>query len=213
MSDYNTLAFERTFAMIKPDGVMRGLIGEIIHRLEQRGLKVIALKMIQATREMVDDHYPKAESWIERLGDKTLGTFQEQGWDPEEHLGSSDKREIGQQVRDSLLDYLTMGPMVCLVVEGVHACDMVRKIVGDTRPILAAPGTIRGDFSVDAATSANLNRRSLFNLIHASEDAEEASHEISHWFSPEEIHDYYRTDDSVAYGDRRHENFGSKQSK
>jgi nucleoside-diphosphate kinase len=204
---HNTLAYERTFALVKPDGVMRGLIGEIIKRFEQRGLKIIALKMIQPTREMVNDHYPKEEAWINRLGEKTLSTFSDHNLDPLEHLGSNDTREIGQQVRDSLLDYLTMGPVVCMVVEGIHACDMVRKLVGDTRPIQAAPGTIRGDFSVDAATAANPNKRSLFNLIHASEDASEAAHEIEYWFAPEEIHAYYRTDDSIAYGDRRHEDF------
>lgn len=210
---HNTLAFERTFAMIKPDGVMRGLIGEIIKRFEQRGLKIIALKLMQPTREMVDEHYPKEASWIDRLGEKTLGTFTEYNWDPIEHLGSDDKTVIGQQVRDSLMEYMTMGPVVCLVVEGVHACGMVRKLIGDTRPVLAIPGTIRGDFSVDAATAANPNKRPLFNLIHASEDAAEAAHEIEHWFAPEEIHDYYRTDDSIAYGDRRHEDHSRRHKK
>jgi len=204
---HNTLAYERTFAMVKPDGVMRGLTGEIIRRFEQRGLKIIALKMVQPTLEMVDEHYPKAESWIDRLGEKTLATFGDYKLDPKEHLGSDDKHELGQQVRDWLMEYMTMGPVVCMVIEGVHACDMVRKLVGDTRPLMAAPGTIRGDFSVDAATAANTNKRSLFNLIHASENAEEAAHEIDHWFSPEDIHGYYRTDDSIAYGDRRHEDF------
>ncbi len=201
------MAYERTFVMLKPDGVMRGLIGEIIKRFEQRGLKIVALKMLQPTREMVDEHYPKADSWIERLGEKTLGTFNDYNLDVKEHLGSDDKRVLGDQVREWLLEYMTMGPVVCMIVEGVHACDMVRKLVGDTRPLMAAPGTIRGDFSVDAATAANTNKRSLFNLVHASENAEEASHEIDHWFAPEEIHGYYRTDDSIAYGDRRHEDF------
>lgn len=204
------LAFERTFAMVKPDGVMRGLIGTIIERFEQRGLKIIALKMVQPTRDQVHEFYPKEMAWIERLGEKTIKTFSTFDIDPKEFLGTDDKKVIGQQVRDSLLDYITMGPVVCMVIEGVHACTTVRKLIGETRPIEAAPGTIRGDFSVDAATASNTSGRSLFNIMHGSEFPEEAKQEIEHWFSPEEIHDYYRTDDSIAYGDRRHEDFSQK---
>lgn len=203
----NGLAIERTFAMIKPDGVMRGLIGDIIKRFEQRGLKIIALKMIQPTREQIDNHYPKDPDWIARLGDKALSTFAEYNLDVKKHLGTDDKKVLGQQVRDGLLDYLTMGPVVCMVIEGVHACSMVRKLVGDTKPLSAVPGTIRGDYSVDAPTAANMNKRPLYNIIHASEFADEAAHEIEHWFAVEEIHNYYRTDDSIAYGDKRHIDF------
>lgn len=204
------LAFERTYAMIKPDGVMRGLIGTIMQRFEQRGLKIIALKMIQPTREQIDGHYPKDEKWIERLGEKTLATFADFNLDPKEHLGSDDKRVLGDQVREWIMDYMTMGPVVCMVIEGVHARAMVRKLIGDTRPVEAIPGTIRGDFSADAATAANTSGRSLYNIMHASETVEEAEHEIEYWFSPDELHDYYRTDDSIAYGDRRHEDFSKK---
>jgi len=208
MSESNkNIALERSFVMIKPDGVMRGLIGSIIQRFEQRGLKIIALKLIQPTREQIDNHYPKEESWIERLGEKTLAAFTENNIDAKEVLGTDNKADLGQKVRDSLLDYLTMGPVVCLVIEGIHARDMVRKIVGATLPFFADVGTIRGDFSVDASTAANTQGRGIFNLIHASETAEEATNEIQHWFAPEDLHEYYRTDDSVAYGDRRHEDF------
>ena len=193
--------------MIKPDGVMRGLIGTIIQRFEQRGLKIIALKMVQPTRDQVHNFYPKEAAWVERLGEKTLKTFETFKVDPNEYLGTDKKEEIGQQVRDSLLEYITMGPVVCMVIEGIHACTTVRKLIGDTRPIEAAVGTIRGDFSVDAATASNTGGRSLFNIIHGSEFPDEAAEEIAYWFSPEDIHDYYRTDDSIAYGDRRHEDF------
>jgi len=104
-----------------------------------------------------------------------------------------------------------MGPVVCMVVEGVHSRGMIRKIVGATLPFFADPGTIRGDFSVDASTAANTQNRSIFNLIHASETEEEATNEIDHWFSPEDLHEYYRTDDSIAYGDRRSEDFTKKK--
>lgn len=204
------IATERTFVMLKPDAVARGLVGEIIRRFEQRGLKIIALKLIAPTLEQIDSHYPKEPSWIKRLGEKTLSTFIEYNLDAKEILGSDKEEELGKQVREWLMQYMTMGPVVAMVVEGVHARAMIRKLVGDTRPNAAAPGTIRGDFSVDASTAANTQGRGLFNLIHASETEEEAAHEIEHWFAPEELHDYYRTDDSIAYGDRRHEDFSKR---
>lgn len=205
------IAQERSFVMIKPDGVMRGLIGQIMQRFEQRGLKVIALKLVQPTIEMIDSHYPKEESWIERLGTKTLSTFKEYKLDAKKLLGSDNEKELGKMVRSWLLDYMTMGPVVCMVIDGVHARAMVRKLVGETLPFFAAPGTIRGDFSVDASTAANASKRGIYNLIHASETEDEAKNEIEHWFSPEEIHDYYRTDDSIAYGDKRHVDFSAQK--
>ncbi len=102
---------EKTVLLIKPDGVKRGLVGEIISRIERRGLKIIALEMIQATKEQIDDHYPKDEKWIKRLGEKTLKNFKDYNLDTEE-LGSEDPTEIGKKVRSWLIDYLTSGPMV-----------------------------------------------------------------------------------------------------
>ncbi len=188
---------ERTLVLLKPDGVLRGLIGECLHRFEQRGLKIIALKMIRPSREQIDNHYPKTDAWIERLGEKTLGNLEKYGYDPIKELGTTDKKKIGEDVRAWIIDYMTMAPIVALVVEGVHAIDMIRKIVGATLPVFAEMGTIRGDFSVDSPTVANLEKRSIYNLIHASETPEEAAHEIAHWFTQEEIHDYKRTEENL----------------
>src|SRR3989344_4694729 len=112
---------ERTYIMIKPDGVKRGLTGEIIRRIEQRGLKVIGLAMEQATREKVDGHYPKDPAWITRLGEKTLATYAKYGFDAPSELGTDKAEEIGPMVRDWLLNFMTEGPVVKIVVEGVHA--------------------------------------------------------------------------------------------
>src|SRR3989338_817973 len=123
---------ERTYVMIKPDGVKRGLTGEIIRRIEQRGLKIVALSMVQSTKQQMDDHYPKAEAWISRLGEKTLKTYAKYGLDAKAELGSDQAAEIGPHVRKWLIDYMISGPVVKMVVQGIHAIDMVRKMAGDT---------------------------------------------------------------------------------
>jgi len=98
---------EKTFVLIKPDGVKRGLTGEIISRIEQRGLKIVALKMIRATRDQIDEHYPKDAVWIKRLGEKTLATYEKYGYDAEKEIGTTDSKKIGEIVRGWLMDYMT----------------------------------------------------------------------------------------------------------
>jgi len=175
------------------------LIGEIISRIEKRGLKIIALQMFWATKEQVDGHYPKDEKWLKRIGEKTLKNYQDYGLDIKKELGTDDFLEIGKMVRGWLIDYLTSGPMVKMVIKGIHAIDMVRKIVGSSMPAEAEMGTIRGDFSVDDATAANRDKRAIHNLVHASETPEEAAHELQFWFAPEEIHDYKRAEEDIMF--------------
>jgi nucleoside-diphosphate kinase len=183
---------EKTFVLIKPDGVRKGLIGEIIKRLEQRDLKVVALEMFEPSRTEMDKHYPKDEKWLSRIGEKTTSTYTKYGYDISKDFGTTELLAIGKEVRRWLIDFMTSAPMVKLVVEGVHAVDMVRKIVGPTMPYLAEMGTIRGDYSADSAISANMERRAVFNLVHASETPEEAKHEIEHWFGKKAIFKYKR---------------------
>jgi len=190
---------EKTVILIKPDGVKRGLIGEIISRIEKRGLKIISLEMIQATREQVDNHYPKDEKWIKRLGEKTLKNYKTYGIDSMEELGTEDTLEIGKMVRGWLLDYMTSGPMIKMIVKGIHAIDMVRKLAGKSMPAEAEMGTIRGDFSVDDATAANKDKRAIRNVVHASEVPKEAANEISLWFAIEDIFDYKRAEDDIMF--------------
>lgn len=183
---------EKTFVLIKPDGVRKGLIGEIITRLEQRDLKVVALEMFQPSRTEMDKHYPKDEKWLTRLGGKTQSTYEKYGHDVKRDFGTNDLYKVGKIVRGWLVDFMISAPMVKMVVQGVHAVDMVRKIVGPTMPYLAEMGTIRGDFSADSALSANLERRAVYNLIHASETPQEAKHEIQHWFGKHPVYKYKR---------------------
>jgi len=173
---------EKTFVLVKPDGVRKGLIGEIIRRFEQRDLKIVALEMFQPTKKQINDHYPKDAAWITRLGEKSLSTYGKYGVDPKKELGTDKAEKIGPMVRTWLVDYMTSAPLVRMVVEGVHAVDMVRKIAGPTIPSFADMGTIRGDFSADSPAIANSEKRAVMNLVHASETPAEAAHEIEFWF-------------------------------
>lgn len=188
---------EVTYLMVKPDGLKRGLTGEIIKRIEQRGLKVVGLRMIKPTRQMIDNHYPKDEKWLSRIGIGTTKTCETYGYDVKKEFGTDDPLKIGKIVRSQVLDYMLMAPLVGIVVKGVHAVEMVRKLVGPTAPADATIGTIRGDFSIDSRILATKEKRSLFNIVHASETQAEAKHEIEHWFGEYELLDYERTDEMV----------------
>jgi nucleoside-diphosphate kinase len=183
---------EKTFVMIKPDGVRKGLIGEIIRRLEQRDLKVVALEMCQPLYEQMDNHYPKKEEWITRLGEKTKATYEKYGYDLIIDFGTDDTTKIGPEVRKWVIDFMTSAPIVKMIVQGIHAVDVVRKIAGDTMPYKADMGTLRGDYSIDSPALANKEKRAVMNIIHCSETPEEAEHEINHWFPNFETYTYQR---------------------
>jgi len=168
--------------MIKPDAVSRCLIGEIISRFERSGLHIEALNMIRATPEIVSSLYPDREEWLRSVGGKMSRTYEKYGKDIVADMGTSDTLELGKKVRQWLVDYTTMGPIVIMILSGNHAVDVVRKIIGDTNPVFANPGTIRGDFSVDSADYANSSGRAIYNLVHASGSNQEAEEEIKLWF-------------------------------
>ncbi len=173
---------EATVLIIKPDGVKRGLIGEIIKRIEQRNLRITEMQMSIPTRKQIDGHYPKSEAWVTRLGEKALNAFANNGFDSKKELGTNNPKVIGKKVRGWLVDYMTSGAIVKMIVEGPYAVSMVRKMIGSTMPQDAIPGTIRGDFSVDSGAIANAEKRVVANLVHSSETKEEAIHEIEFWF-------------------------------
>ena len=191
---------ERTLVLIKPDGIQRALSGTILARLEQAGLKIVGLKMVQAQRAVLERHYPSAETWLRTVGGKTREAFQSYGLDVRAMTGTDDPVEIGRQVRGWLIDFMQTTPVIAAVLEGVHAVSVTRKIVGNTLPVFAEPGTIRGDFSVDAPTVANAGRRPVRNLIHASGTVEEAEHEVALWFGSAELYAYRRADEDAMFG-------------
>jgi nucleoside-diphosphate kinase len=194
------IVVERTFVMCKPDCVQRGLVGESIRRFEQAGLKIIALKMVKPSKELVQKHYPSTEEWYRTVGQKTLKSYKEYGLDAKKDLGTDVDLEIGKIVKGWLVDFISSAPVVAMVIEGNHAIDNVRRLVGNTLPILAAAGTIRGDFSIDSPDLANVKQRPVRNIIHASGSREEADNEVSLWFRKEEMHSYKRADEEVMFG-------------
>lgn len=191
---------ERTLVFLKPDGVQRGLVGEVIRRFEQTGLKLIGMKMLWPDRTLLDRHYPNDVGFLTTIGGKTKDAFATYGLDVKKETGTSDPQEIGAQVRGWLIEYVSSGPVVAFVLEGIHAVSAVRKLVGDTLPFRAAPGTIRGDYSIDSPTVANLMKRPVRNLIHASGSTEEADAEIPLWFKESELFDYDRADVKAMFG-------------
>src|SRR3989344_1751521 len=194
-----SLRQEQTLVLIKPDGVKRGLVGEIIQRIEQRGLKVIAMQMLWAQRKDLDNHYSNSEENLKSMGEKTLVNYQKQGLNILEEVGTDNPIKIGGMVREWILDFMTSGPIVKMVVQGVHAVEMVRKLVGNTIPANAEMGTIRGDFSVDSAILANAQKRGIRNVIHASGTVTEAEKEIALWLSEKEIYQYQRAEEDTMF--------------
>ena len=151
---------EQTLVLVKPDGVQRGLVGEVIKRFEQRGLKIVGLKLVKVEKDLAKKHY------------------------------SDVAERRGESVFNSLMKYLNEGPVVAMVIQGVNAVENVRKIVGPTESKSATPGTIRGDFSHVSFSYADSKKIPVKNLIHASGNKEEAQREVSLWFSIDELHDY-----------------------
>ena len=157
---------QQTLVLVKPDGVARGLIGEVIRRFEQRGLKIVALKLVKIDLDHAKQHY------TEEIAEKH-----------------------GENVRKLLLDFITEGPVVAMVIEGVAAIENTRKIVGDLESKSALLGTIRGDFSHISRSYADRKGIVIKNVVHASSDESTAKKEIALWFSPDEIFDYKRSGD------------------
>lgn len=192
---------ERTLVILKPDALKRGIVGEIISRFEKVGLKIIACKMVKVDKSFAKRHYPTSKEWFLKVGNNTLSDSKKYGIDVKKNLGTTDPIEIGKLVWEWNVDYLTSGPVIALVLEGFHAIDNVRMMVGPTVPTIAPPGTIRGDFSLDSAVSANAIGRAIFNLIHASSSKEDAKREINMWFKPEELMEYKRLEEYL-YGEQ-----------
>ena len=157
---------EQTLILFKPDALQRALVGEILTRFEKVGLRIAGTKMLAPSREHYDAHY--------------------------EDIGKL-KTRAGDQIYSITLDMMAQGPVIAMVLEGIEAASLVRKLVGATEPKSAAPGTIRGDYSHMSYGYADNESKGIPNLIHASGDADEAKLEIAHWFTKDELYDYEAT--------------------
>ncbi len=186
---------ERTLVLLKPDAVKRGIMGRILSRFEDAGLKVVGMKMVQANPELAKKHY--AEALIPIVGNKT-----KKDWDAAGMKYSESAEEIGKMIVGGTRKFLISGPVIALVLEGVLAVEVVRKLAGSTGPKDSAPGTIRGDFAHASLGYASLKKKGAANLIHASGSADEAKKEIELWFKPEELFSYKTVHDTyVIYGE------------
>jgi len=186
---------EKTLVVVKPDGVQRSLIGEIIQRYERVGLKLVAIKLLVPTPEFVVEHYSLDPNWRKETGEKRIKAALERGEEPP----SRDPLEITAVVLEKLKKYLSSGPVVAMVWQGAHAVDIVRKITGGTEPRTSDVGTIRGDFVLDSYNMSDPDNRSIRNLLHASGSVVEAEKEINLWFKPEEILSYKLIQEQILY--------------
>lgn len=185
---------ELTFVIIKPDGVQRSMIGEIIKRIERTGLKLVAMKMIMAKEDQCWAHYNKDDAWYEDKGQKTVQNRQAKGLPIEKAA-----IEYGKDIMRANVAFMTAGPIIPMVWEGNQSVAIVKKIVGGTEPLTSDVGTIRGDFTVDSYALSNLDGRSVRNLIHCSDQVDEALREISIWFTQEELIKYRLINQEILY--------------
>ncbi|MFA6602840.1 MAG: nucleoside-diphosphate kinase [Candidatus Shapirobacteria bacterium] len=186
---------EQTLVIIKPDGVQRGLIGEVIKRYEQCGLKLVAIKMVIPNKDMALTHYSIDPEWALKTGTKSIEAWKAKGLTPP----TEDPIELAEAVRKQLVQFLSSGPVVPMVWQGMNAIGVVRKVNGGTEPLTSVPGTIRGDYTIDSYRAADTDRRAVRNIVHASGTLEEAQKEIPIWFTPEEILNYRLVAEAIIY--------------
>ncbi|MBX9906860.1 nucleoside-diphosphate kinase [Patescibacteria group bacterium] len=185
---------ERTFVIIKPDGVQRGLIGEIISRFERTGLKFVGFKFLVPTKEQCLTHYNKDEAWFLRKGNRIIEDLTAQGLPVEK-----DAMAYGRGIIDTIVAFMTAGPVLAMVIEGNQSVAIVTKITGSTEPATSDVGTIRGDLTVDSYAHSTFQNRAVRNLIHCSESPEEAEREIKVWFDESEIIPYKTAQEKILY--------------
>ena len=186
---------ERTLVIIKPDGVQRSLIGEVVKRHERVGLKLVGLKMIVPEASKIEEHYTLDPQWRMVTGEKSIESYKKRGIAPP----SEDPLEVTARILEALKKYMTSGPVVIMVWQGAHAVELVRKLVGNTEPLSSDVGTIRGDYVLDSYRMADSDGRAVRNIMHASGSVEEANNEIKHWFEDSELINYRLVSDQILY--------------
>lgn len=189
---------EKTLIILKPDAVKRGLVGKIIGRFEDAGLKIIAVKMLWADEELAKTHYALDEVWAKNVYEKTKAAYDKE----KKKMKFKDHMDLGKTIQKWNMAFLTEGPVIAMAFEGPHAVELARKLVGSTEPRQALPGTIRGDFaSIESYAIADVKSRVLRNLVHASDSPENGKREVDLWFSIDEIHQNYKTSHQLSAGD------------
>ena len=185
---------ERTFVIIKPDGVQRSLMGNIISRFEQTGLKFVGFKFLVPSEKQCWVHYNKDDDWFLEKGANIAKARKEAGVPVEK-----DEIEYGKDIIKQLVVFMTSGPVLAMVLEGNEAVGVVKKLVGATEPLSSDVGTIRGDLTVDSYDLAGVDERAVRNLIHCSDCPEEAEREMKIWFDERELIDYRLIGEQIQY--------------
>jgi nucleoside-diphosphate kinase len=185
---------EKTVVIMKPDAVIRHIVGELITRFERKGLKIVGMKMIWPTRALAEKHYVDTDEWLVDTGTKTYNSYMAKGIKP-----TLEPREIGMNTRRKLMDHLTAGPVVALILEGAHAIEVVRKMRGATSPLAAEVGTIGFDYTLESYELSDAGDWAIKNVIHASDSPANADREINIWFQKDEVVDYKTAVDDVLY--------------
>ncbi len=184
-----SIAEERTLILMKPDVLQRQIVGEILSRFERKGFKLVAMKMVNATKEQVGEHYTGDEQYLIETGEKAKKGAQMRGQD----VSNWNSLEWGKIIRERNIAYLTCGPILAVVLEGPSVVSGVRKVLGSTSPADGDVGTIRADYSFDSYALADVVARSTRTMLHASDSPENAKREIKIWFKEKEICNNYET--------------------
>ena len=185
---------ERTLVILKPDAIQRGLVGDLIKRFENTGLKLVAMKMIVPKEELVWKHYNKDEAWFQSKGEKLVENLKAAGLPIEKEA-----IEYGREIIGALVKFMTASPVIPMVWEGNQSVAIIKKIVGSTEPATSAVGTIRGDYTLDSYEISNLDGRAVRNLVHCTDDSSESEREISLWFNQEELINYRLIAEQMLY--------------
>ena len=186
---------QRTLTIFKPDVIQRQIVGEIMQRFERKGFKIVAMKMLVPSPELVGEHYSGDEVYLREVGGKTKAFAKERG----DEIPEGTPFEIGQRIRQYNIDYLTCGPVIAMVLEGPNVIESVRKVIGRSNPIVADVGTIRADFTTDSYFLADLQGRTTRTMFHASDSVESAEREIPLWFDGSEIMEYETAIEKILY--------------
>ncbi|MDE2078861.1 MAG: nucleoside-diphosphate kinase [Patescibacteria group bacterium] len=194
MAAENKFHKQRTLVLLKPDAVQRSLVGEILKRIEQTGLKFVAFKFLLAAEDQLVRHYNKDEKWFLEKGERVMADRKLHNLPVEK-----DAMGYGKEIIDLIVKFMTAGPILAFVVEGNESVAVVKKIVGRTEPKTSDVGTIRGDYTVDSYDHSSVQNRAVRNLVHCSESPEEAEREMAVWFKPEDLIDYKTIQERILY--------------
>ena len=189
---------ERTFVILKPDAVQRGLVGEIIKRFERIGLKIVGMKMHMDNEETLWKHYNKDDAWYIKKGERIMENKKQLG-----HNIDKESVEYGKDIIRAMVSYMCCSPVISLVIEGNQAQAVVKRLVGGTEPTTADTGTIRGDYAIDSYYICDVDgSRGMRNLIHCTDPADGVDaydREVNLWFTPEEVMSYRLVSEAMMY--------------